>query len=319
MARVFVIGMPRSGTTWLGKLLDAHPRVLYRHEPDNMVDTPVFPFLVPRNEWDQYQSRAAEHFARLADNRALRTMSVQPHFRKDFRNPLSEWLRRGLMLVVRGAEVLPYLRNIAPTLSIPDLARNGADMTVVVKSVIAPGRAGLYAAACPDVAFIIILRHPCGYVASQLRGHRLGALAGGIPIKAMAKTEQARVRDLSMDALNAMDFVEQATWLWLIFNEKMLQEITGRPNCLVVRYEDLCTDTPKTLQRIYDFSKLDYGAATEAFLHASSRADAKPTGYYSLFRDPEKAANRWRTELEPDMIERIERIAADSVPGRYYL
>ena len=31
---VFVLGGARSGTTWLAKILDSHPDVLYRHEPD---------------------------------------------------------------------------------------------------------------------------------------------------------------------------------------------------------------------------------------------------------------------------------------------
>ena len=33
-APILLFGMPRSGTTWLGKIFDSHPQVLYRHEPD---------------------------------------------------------------------------------------------------------------------------------------------------------------------------------------------------------------------------------------------------------------------------------------------
>ena len=43
---ILAIGMPRSGTTWIGKILDSHPRTLYRHEPDTWrrLDTiPLFP------------------------------------------------------------------------------------------------------------------------------------------------------------------------------------------------------------------------------------------------------------------------------------
>ena len=31
-----VFGLPRSGTTWLGKIFDSHPMTLYRHEPDSV-------------------------------------------------------------------------------------------------------------------------------------------------------------------------------------------------------------------------------------------------------------------------------------------
>ena len=43
---VLIFGMPRSGTTWLGKLFDSHPSTLYRHEPDSwrmLEDVPLFP------------------------------------------------------------------------------------------------------------------------------------------------------------------------------------------------------------------------------------------------------------------------------------
>lgn len=320
MSRVLVIGMPRSGTTWLGKLLDAHPNVLYRHEPDSDIYAPI-PYLVPKSEWERYRSIAVAHFDKLVASRTLRAVGVRPYFKKDFRGSFAEIARRGLMMGIRGAEMFPPLRTVAPKVNIPDFSRRSdrEDIVFVVKSVIAPGRAGLYVEALPDVPFVLILRHPCGYVASQLRGRRLGALAGDIPINAMTTTEQARKRNLTVTAFEGMDFVEQATWLWVLFNEKMLQETKGKKNCMVIRYEDLCEKTVQTLRKIYDFAGLTFLKQTEAFLNASSQEDNRSSHYYGLFRDPTHAANRWRTELDPKDIERIENIASQSVPGCYYL
>lgn len=33
---VLILGAPRSGTSWLAKMFDSHPDVLYRHEPDTV-------------------------------------------------------------------------------------------------------------------------------------------------------------------------------------------------------------------------------------------------------------------------------------------
>ena len=33
---ILILGSPRSGTTWLAKIFDSHPDILYRHEPDEL-------------------------------------------------------------------------------------------------------------------------------------------------------------------------------------------------------------------------------------------------------------------------------------------
>ena len=38
-SRVMLVGSPRSGTTWMAKIIDSHPQVLYRHEPDSTLVT----------------------------------------------------------------------------------------------------------------------------------------------------------------------------------------------------------------------------------------------------------------------------------------
>jgi hypothetical protein len=34
---ILILGLPRSGTSWLGKVFDSHPDVAYLHEPDKHV------------------------------------------------------------------------------------------------------------------------------------------------------------------------------------------------------------------------------------------------------------------------------------------
>ena len=62
---IFLCGMARSGTSWLGKILDSHPDTLYRHEPDiverlgedglisidGIVDAFVYLHKQPRSAW----------------------------------------------------------------------------------------------------------------------------------------------------------------------------------------------------------------------------------------------------------------------------
>ena len=42
---ILVVGLPRSGTTWIGKIFDSHPRTLYLHEPDSAVPMNGIPLI----------------------------------------------------------------------------------------------------------------------------------------------------------------------------------------------------------------------------------------------------------------------------------
>src|SRR5690349_8179034 len=47
-ATILGLGFPRFGTTWLAKIFDSHPDVLYRHEPDEL--TGPDPSLAPAGQ-----------------------------------------------------------------------------------------------------------------------------------------------------------------------------------------------------------------------------------------------------------------------------
>ena len=43
---LLLVGMARSGTSWIGKIFDSQPTTLYKHEPDRSIpDVPMIPRL----------------------------------------------------------------------------------------------------------------------------------------------------------------------------------------------------------------------------------------------------------------------------------
>ena len=56
-APILLFGMPRSGTTWLGKIFDSHPLVLYRHEPDTWQRLTDVPIVAGRVTTPTYETR----------------------------------------------------------------------------------------------------------------------------------------------------------------------------------------------------------------------------------------------------------------------
>ena len=87
--RVFLLGAPRSGTTWLAKLFDSHPDVLYRNEPDSLVQEDSLPQICRLDAIDQYRDIARNYIDRLLRTHTLKSSGSLPVFSKDFLLPLA--------------------------------------------------------------------------------------------------------------------------------------------------------------------------------------------------------------------------------------
>ena len=126
---VFLLGAPRSGTTWLAKLFDSHPNVLYRNEPDSVLHEPRVPLLCQPEDIGQYRAIAHDYIERLLDIRTLKTSGSLPVFAKHFTLPLADPLRRLWIYALHLAAAVPAAKRLAERLPVPDLHRAGANPT----------------------------------------------------------------------------------------------------------------------------------------------------------------------------------------------
>src|SRR5215831_8991023 len=85
---VLLLGAPRSGTTWLAKILDSHPDVVYRHEPDTVLRNDDLPYLCPRESVSEFRDQAHQYLTQLLNVRTLKSAGSFPQFDKQFRSPL---------------------------------------------------------------------------------------------------------------------------------------------------------------------------------------------------------------------------------------
>ncbi|MEQ1889887.1 MAG: sulfotransferase [Alphaproteobacteria bacterium] len=307
---IFLLGAPRSGTTWIGKIFDSHPQVLYRHEPDIKLNKSIIPYTC--NDIEKYKAEAVLYTEDLAYGDDIRSIGKPPIFDKEYRNYLFSTVRKsGIYLLRYGASVIPALNAVG----IPDLISAGQPR-IVIKSVGALGRAGVFSAARPASHFIHILRHPCGHVGSVLRGNRMNKFSSTIPLGFEA-AEIASQYDISRAKLEAMTMLEQVAWRWVILNHKAMLDLQGNPNAMTLVYEDLCAAPIDVSRRLFAFTGLDWNASSEAFL-TSKKHSGEGNSYHSVFRDPFISANKWREELKPEEIDAITAIVANTVPGKLF-
>lgn len=303
---------PRSGSTWLGKVFDSHPDVMYLHEPDisdHGVD--LLPTWFADRPNAMHLEGARLLLDRLSGARSLRATGTRPGFPKSYRNGFNETARRGLIYLAKGMENAGFKRTMR-RMHVPDLSTRGRPVRCVIKSVTALARAEAFIKGCGEALHpILLLRHPCGFVHSQLRGMALGVMGPDSAPKHMLETRAARrlgARDLT---IAPDDEVGKLTWNWLLSNAEAYAAIRAAGGTTVI-YESLAQDPANEAKALFSEVDLDWTEETETFLRRSAESEGS---YYSVFRDPEKSVNGWRYELGDDVVARITAIVSRDPVG----
>lgn len=314
---ILVAGLPRSGTSWMGKIFDSHPDTLYLHEPDKHIQLPGVPMLLPaepRKELDEF-------LRRVLANRSPGVTGKLPAFAKSYRCGARHLARNAVGYMARA---LP--RRLADRVRVPDLvdpgARRGSGPRLVWKSINSVGRLGALARRLPEARCLLLLRHPCGQIASVLRGYASGRIHGRPPsdqyrvFEMLLGTGPARARGLTLDALRAMHPVERMAWRWVLFLEKAVADTAGLANCRLLRYEDLCAAPADGARELFGFAGLGWHERTEEFIRESTNGENER--YFGLHKDPQRSAGKWRRELSEADARRILGVVGESPVGRLY-
>lgn len=312
---ILIIGVPRSGTSWLGKIFDSHPWVLYRHEPDDVSARADFPGICAVEDIPRYADAARRYVARLTTVRLVKSVGTRPIFPKPFQRLPAHYLRYSLTLGLRAAEAVPFAAAWAKRVPIPDLiSGDRTAIAYVIKSVSLLGATTLLAKAIPESRIIAIVRHPCGQVASIKRSLAGGYTQGGLFGPRVLATARARELGMTRERYEAMPGLDRCVWAWALVHAKLFEEAVNLPNVRLLSYERLCEAPVAQARELMAFANLSWTEETERFIAASTRGNGRE-GYYSLFRDPIKAASKWKDELSGAEIAYVMNIIAQVLPG----
>lgn len=298
---ILIVGAPRSGTTWLAKILDSHPDVLYRHEPDEVVP-----------ESGSIQT----NMALWVRQRDPRTAGKRPFFAKSWQSAPAHLLRTGLAFAGAAAT-----RIGGPVWPIPDLGTISRSR-LVIKSVRLAAGIGAFAQTYPMGRALLILRHPCGQVASVMRGTRdgrfdLAAAGTDMPFDETAAVAFAARHGMAEPVFQRLPDAAKYAWSWREFNEPAVASTAGHINARIVVYEDLCASPLDQARAILAFSGLRWQQQTETFLRRSTTYDGQ-AGYYEVVRNSLAAAERWRTAMSTEDQHAVRAVVRDSPLIRYW-
>jgi sulfotransferase family protein len=313
---LLVVGAARSGTTWLAKIIDSHPETLYRHEPDILIDNDALPAICRSDETFALRAAARAHLDALVASDHLRTVGPLPFFPKAYRDWRDTARRHGRIVMLRALETLGAYRQITYA-RVPDFVSRGAKPHVFVKSVSATGRAAAYLAAAPNLRIVYLLRHPCGQIASRLRGIELGKFSRPLRLDPILRADAAITARLDAARLDRLSPLEACAWNWAITQEHAIAQLADHPRVMILRYEDLCAEPFAMARQVFAFAGLEWNAQTARFIARSTHRWGRDR-FYQVRAETAEVVDRWRSELAPAMQRDIAAIVRPFAVSRFY-
>ncbi len=308
---ILVTGMPRAGTSWVGKMLDASGEVVYINEPLNVCHPPGQSPGVLRAPVDhrfQYISEANEHIY-LEPFR--QTLGFQYHFRAELRRnrSLPDLLR---MVQHSSSFMRGRIRGRRPLLDDP-FAVFSAD----------------WFARRLGCQVVVVVRHPAAIISSRKRLGWRADFASLLRQPAMLADRLEPFRD-EMEALRGTDDeVAEGALLWRIIHSVIAEQKKRHPQLYVVRHEDLSLDPVGGFAGLSAAFGLRFSGKTIMSIErATSGRDRERRVAWSLSRsgpsrtafrrlDSRANASRWKSSLSPAEISRIRSLTSD-VASLYY-
>jgi hypothetical protein len=295
--RVLVVGIPRSGTTWLARILAAAVGAEVLDEPDNHFVSPYafrvkhrlgqgnYPRVRAGDEAPEYGSLWRAAFAHEGRRRAAAERARRALSRRLLAREASAHITRTL---TRTEAPHPGLRAAA-ALALPEQPALGGD-AVVVKSVYA-GLSLDWIASFSAPSIAIILRHPLNVLSSWLELDWLGddvletldlplqeelAARYGVPLPAPDATTIAR-----------------AAWVSGALTSALADVGAVRDGPVLVTHEELCRSPHDGFRAIVDRLRLDWNVEAERLLAELNR----PGRGYETARVAQGLEDVWRRRL----------------------
>jgi hypothetical protein len=291
---------------------------LYRHEPDAAIYCSGLPYFPAPTE--HYIDLARDYLALLTAGQQVKSSGSTPFFPKSYRSEGAERLRQKLILSIKGVLSFRPLSPLDKKIRIPDFIdrQEKGSPRVLIKSVDSLGRTLTFSSAFPDMKVVHVVRHPCAYVASLLRGQRLNLMTINTFLKTQHLLLAEKGVECDLERLKALSLEQQLASLWMLQNEKVMREMKDRDNYFFLNYDNFSLDAEAEASRLFEFVEICMGEQTVSFIRGKIKHNTTKSDYYQLARSSENEATKWRKELSSEQIDAVHGIVKDSLPGQLF-
>jgi hypothetical protein len=268
---IFVVGLPRSGTTWVASVLNTAQSIKYFHEPFNFHEL-----------FNRTKAAGALKYCMTY----LTAETEDPEFKQQCRDAFAgripgESVRGMLAGLYRRYPRLPgrtIIKDVCTCMALESIHR-----------IVAP-------------KIVIVIRHPCGVAASW---HRLKY---NVDRDLKAVLDQPLLLNSFLGRFEntlarADGFWQKMGALWGATYYVLLQQCKIHPDWILLEHEALCRDAPMNFRRLFNALDLGWTSWTDRWL-ASSTGTNIP-GPYSNRRVSEDEPDKWRRQLSHEQADQV--------------
>lgn len=316
MKKILVCGLPRSGSTWISKVLSVNSSVKYLHEPDNerqnllsfvYKDTlPRFPFLKAADNSPKYktlfqkayQGYYMQPYGKISniirDLFGLTIDEIEQRIKEN--NELEDHEQKTVgfreYLINIAVQVASYGQKV---LSFQSYNYD----TILLKSVHCQLALEFLMSQIAINKVLVIFRHPASIVASHLRMDNNDIWR---PFLNKSRLLHDTLAYYKSDIQELNTPLEKAgAKIGAIYH--ILENQQDKLNFDVVTYELLCRDKISGFKQLYKQLDLQWNKQVEDYI---GKLNAPGQGY-SVKRIAERQINKWRRELSKDQIASVKR------------
>lgn len=281
---ILVTGAPRSGTSWIGRIMEQVPFVRYTHEPFNISRKPCA-CGVEFKHWFFYLS--PENCHEFEEH--LRHVIYPAYSRAGLQNLFTEMAQaRRIRLLWKYLQAYRFHR-------------------AVVKDPLAVFSAETLASLF-DMDVVVLIRHPAAIVSSYK------ALNWTHPFSHFLHQPQLMEEHLAPFRAEIEDFVEhehdivdQVALLWKLIHHMVIQYQKTHPDWIFIRHEDLASDPVEGYRNLFNRLELPFSPHVRDAINAYSlqKQPSDTTRPYAIKQNSSQVVSKWRKYLTTADITRI--------------
>lgn len=326
---ILVSGVPRSGTTWISRVLSMADSTTYYYEPDNEHNSLLgyinkqqlhrFPYLQENDGktglYNIYHETLADRylfdynkssllikklFGINLDSVELEVVKKTNHLDREKGFPQQQSFRHNMKM--KTVKTLYYLFQLFER-------HNKEKKLPLVKSVHSV-LALPYLQSFFNTQNVIVLRHPANIIASHMR-------LDNPDIYRNIFSQDRLVNDYLqpyIDNIQALkDPLEKAGTQVAAIYHVLAKQLQNNPDWIVVTHEEFCKDPLGKFKNMYRQLGLNWSEKVRENIEDMNRSGEG----YTPARVAEKQINKWKRELKPAQVEKIQRGYATIKPTFY--